>query len=36
MCGLDVTEVNVNVGDIHLPGEESRQSSGEPAEPRVR
>lgn len=36
MCGLDVTEVNVNVGDIHLPGEESRQSSEEPAEPRVR
>ncbi|GLY75077.1 Asp23/Gls24 family envelope stress response protein [Actinoallomurus iriomotensis] len=35
MCGLDVTEVNVNVGDIHLPGEESRES-GEPAAPRVR
>jgi uncharacterized alkaline shock family protein YloU len=35
MCGLDVTEVNINVGDIHLPGEESRESS-EPAEPRVR
>lgn len=22
MCGLEVTEVNINVGDIHLPGEE--------------
>lgn len=32
MCGLDVTEVNINVGDIHLPGEEAH----EPAEPRVR
>lgn len=35
MCGLDVTEVNINVGDIHLPGEESR-ASGDLAEPRVR
>ena len=33
MCGLDVTEVNINVGDVHLPDEES---SEEPAEPRVR
>jgi uncharacterized alkaline shock family protein YloU len=32
MCGLEVTEVNIAVGDIHLPGEEA----GEPAEPRVR
>lgn len=32
MCGLEVTEVNITVGDIHLPGEEAR----EPAEPRVR
>lgn len=32
MCGLEVTEVNISVGDIHLPGEEAR----EPAEPRVR
>lgn len=32
MCGLEVTEVNVTVGDIHLPDEESP----EPAEPRVR
>jgi uncharacterized alkaline shock family protein YloU len=33
MCGLDVTEVNINVGDIHLPGEER---SEEPTAPRVR
>ncbi|GAA4512256.1 Asp23/Gls24 family envelope stress response protein [Actinoallomurus oryzae] len=33
MCGLDVTEVNINVGDVHLPDEES---SEQPAEPRVR
>jgi uncharacterized alkaline shock family protein YloU len=32
MCGLEVTEVNINVGDIHLPGEEA----GEPAERRVK
>ncbi len=32
MCGLEVTEVNITVGDIHLPGEEV---TAEPAEPRV-
>ncbi|MDL4818552.1 Asp23/Gls24 family envelope stress response protein [Actinomadura opuntiae] len=31
MCGLEVTEVNIVVGDVHIPGEES----GAPAEPRV-
>jgi uncharacterized alkaline shock family protein YloU len=31
MCGLEVTEVNIAVDDIHLPGEET----SEPAEPRV-
>ncbi|WP_433324511.1 Asp23/Gls24 family envelope stress response protein [Spirillospora sp. CA-294931] len=31
MCGLEVTEVNIMVGDIHIPGEDS----GEPAESRV-
>jgi uncharacterized alkaline shock family protein YloU len=31
MCGLEVTEVNLTVGDIHLAGEDA----GEPAEPRV-
>ena len=33
MCGLEVTEVNVTVGDIHLPGEDE---SDEPEESRVR
>lgn len=32
MCGLEVTEVNVTVGDVHLPGEEDE----EPRESRVR
>jgi uncharacterized alkaline shock family protein YloU len=31
MCGLEVTEVNVTVGDVHLPDEEE-----EPRESRVR
>jgi uncharacterized alkaline shock family protein YloU len=31
MCGLEVTEVNISVDDIHLPGDELT----EPAEPRV-
>ena len=31
MCGLEIAEVNITVGDIHLPGEETT----EPAEPRV-
>jgi uncharacterized alkaline shock family protein YloU len=31
MCGLEVTEVNVSVEDVHIPGEES-----EPEESRVR
>ncbi|MCO5995448.1 Asp23/Gls24 family envelope stress response protein [Actinoallomurus rhizosphaericola] len=30
ICGLEVTEVNITVGDVHLPDEEA-----EPAEPRV-
>ena len=28
ICGLEVTEVNVNVDDIHLPGEQD--DTGEP------
>ncbi|MET8144154.1 Asp23/Gls24 family envelope stress response protein [Sphaerisporangium sp. NPDC005288] len=32
MCGLEVTEVNITVDDLHLPGEET----GEPQEARVR
>ncbi|MFB4319725.1 Asp23/Gls24 family envelope stress response protein [Actinomadura sp. 21ATH] len=35
MCGLDVVEVNIDVADIHLPGEEAREDS-QPSEPRVR
>lgn len=31
MCGLEITEVNITVGDVHLVGEEA----AEPAEPRV-
>jgi len=31
ICGLEVTEVNVNVDDIHLPGEQDAEA----AEPRV-
>jgi uncharacterized alkaline shock family protein YloU len=31
MCGLEVTEVNLSIDDIHLPGDEE----AEPAEPRV-
>ncbi|MFD0658486.1 Asp23/Gls24 family envelope stress response protein [Thermocatellispora tengchongensis] len=34
MCGLEVTEVNLKIDDIHLP-EEDRQKS-QPEEPRVR
>ncbi|GAB3210570.1 Asp23/Gls24 family envelope stress response protein [Marinactinospora endophytica] len=35
MTGLEVTEVNITVGDIHLPDEEDDDSSA-PSEPRVR
>ena len=35
MCGLEVTEVNINVGDINLPGEESGDSGDEQQQPRV-
>jgi uncharacterized alkaline shock family protein YloU len=31
ICGLEVTEVNVNVDDIHIPGEQDTEAS----EPRV-
>lgn len=31
MCGLEVTEVNLTIGDIHVAGEEEE----EPADPRV-
>lgn len=33
MTGLEVTEVNVTVDDIHLPDDDSQDT---PAEPRVR
>jgi uncharacterized alkaline shock family protein YloU len=32
MCGLEVTEVNISVGDIHMPGDEEDE---EPKESRV-
>jgi uncharacterized alkaline shock family protein YloU len=32
MCGLEVTEVNISVGDVHLPTDETPD---DPAEPRV-
>lgn len=36
MTGLEVTEVNVNVGDIHIPGEESSEDDDAPQQqPRV-
>ena len=28
MCGLEVTEVNVGIDDIHLPGEQDSDTSG--------
>jgi uncharacterized alkaline shock family protein YloU len=31
ICGLEVTEVNININDIHLPGEQDTEA----AEPRV-
>ncbi|MFD2077964.1 Uncharacterized conserved protein YloU, alkaline shock protein (Asp23) family [Actinopolymorpha cephalotaxi] len=33
LCGLEVTEVNITVGDIHLPGEQ--ESNDAPEQPRV-
>ncbi|GAA3933242.1 hypothetical protein GCM10023085_13180 [Actinomadura viridis] len=37
MCGLDVVEVNIDVADIHVPGEEDEeQEQSQRAEPRVR
>lgn len=30
MCGLEVIEVNINIGDIHLPDEESPARQAEP------
>jgi uncharacterized alkaline shock family protein YloU len=36
MCGLEVTEVNVAVGDIHIPGEENGSDKEKPdTQPRV-
>jgi uncharacterized alkaline shock family protein YloU len=32
MCGLEVTEVNISIDDIHLPGDEEPEAG----EPRVR
>ena len=28
ICGLEVTEVNITVGDVHLPGEENDDGGG--------
>jgi uncharacterized alkaline shock family protein YloU len=36
MCGLDVVEVNIDVADIHLPGEEESEEESAQAEQRVR
>lgn len=36
ICGLEVTEVNINVGDIHLPGDDGESSENDDEEPRVR
>ncbi|MFF5258420.1 Asp23/Gls24 family envelope stress response protein [Actinomadura viridis] len=37
MCGLDVVEVNIDVADIHVPGEEDEeQEQSQRTEPRVR
>jgi uncharacterized alkaline shock family protein YloU len=34
MCGLEVTEVNIKVADVHMPGQDSdRDRSGEQPEP---
>lgn len=30
MCGLEVTEVNIKVDDVHLPGEKSETAEQEP------
>lgn len=30
MCGLEVTEVNITVGDVHLPTDDTPDSSAEP------
>lgn len=36
ICGLEVTEVNITVGDVHLPGEEStEEGAAAPETPRV-
>lgn len=35
MCGLEVTEVNIAVDDIHLPGDDGGQPQQEQTEPRV-
>jgi uncharacterized alkaline shock family protein YloU len=35
MCGLEATEVNIVVGDIHLPGDDSNTSAPEEAGTRV-
>jgi len=30
MCGLEVTEVNISIDDIHLPDDEPGEGAGEP------
>jgi uncharacterized alkaline shock family protein YloU len=30
ICGLEVTEVNISVDDVHLPGDDGRDDQGEP------
>lgn len=29
ICGLEVTEVNISVGDVHLPGDEGQEEQSE-------
>jgi len=35
MCGLEVTEVNISVGDIHLPDDDTGGDEGDDRPPRV-
>ena len=35
MCGLEVTEVNITIGDVHLPTDDTPAPPDPPAEPRV-
>nr|WP_221207652.1 Asp23/Gls24 family envelope stress response protein [Streptosporangium becharense] len=35
MCGLEVTEVNIKVSDVHMPGQEKEPAETSSAGPRV-